>query len=182
MRYVILIILALCIVFAALNLIEASNKPKEIKEIVKQTEEIVPNALNEKELLEKGFEPVIKNLDIHFDVLNWSLKGTQKNILVIDVFANNPRDISIKNLTKNIVCNFYQDEKLLGNVSKVQEFNIVANGNLELEVNMGFIDIDTNKISCTFNEYEIKKPINPIKIETVSPSNSNDDLPLPKLF
>lgn len=191
MRYVILLILAICVIFAGLSFFDKSPEEKvktekPVKEkVLKKKESEVPKAETKEELSKLGFVPVLENEGLSIQIKEWSLKGSQKNILVVVVEIKNPKDESVKNLTKKVSCKAYKDDKFLGSFEELKEINVASKSSLDIEVAMGFVDIDTNRLECDFLDYEAKKfqPSTPkqnsfIKEET----KPKDDLPLPKLF
>lgn len=188
MRYVILLILGICVIFAGLSFLDKSPKEKvktdkPVKEkILKKKEPEVPVVQTKEDLSKLGFEPVLKDEELSINVKEWSLKGSQRNILVIIVEVKNLQDESVKGLYKKISCKAYKDDKFLGSFEETKEFNVASNSSLDFEVSMGYVDIDTNKVECEFLEYEPKKYQPSPNVFKKEESKKTEDIPLPKLF
>lgn len=191
MHYVILLILGLVILILSLSFYEDDNN-STVNPIVEKKEVIQTET--KEDLLNKGFIKVEEPKPIEevkedkqasiqpvytpeqtpefivapgffVSVKDWKLSGQQKNILTVFFDVNNGLNESIKNERKVISCQAFYNDTLLETVEVVHNFNIRRLSLTKLELNFGYVDIDTNKIVCVMQDFiepepTLVKPLN----------------------
>lgn len=114
--------------------------------------------------VEKINEPttiILPENNIEFEIKNWKLIGQQKNVLIIDLKIKNGFQKNIKNLKKNIKCfTFNKNKESLNEIITDININIKERSeNIITDINLGFVDIDTEDITCSILDYQEKKSI-----------------------
>lgn len=183
---------------------DVKTTPKmEIEEKKITVKKIQPNKEEKKEVLKKinkGENDIIslpKEEDIapktnttpenkiSLEIIDWNLKGQQKNILVTSFKISNGFAKSVKKKKQLIKCTTYDSEQNeLSKAETVIEINIKSRDEIILsDVSLGYVDIDTESISCTVTEPPAPKIIDtklkPLKDlrknRVIQPNNSNNN-------
>lgn len=151
---------------------------------VKDIKDKVDKNINtlEKEGL-NGLETVKNDLttetkDIEFKMLNWELKGQQKNILVISFEAKNNTKEILKNVKKTILCNTDNGTNK-SNIKKEIILNIKEKEKITItDETIDYVDFDISNVECIL----INQKDNKLNLSiSLNKKDNKDDVFLPPI-
>lgn len=130
-----------------------------VKNIKNEIDNSVEKLKNEpiKNILEKKEENKNTQDEIYFHVINWELKGQQKNILIINYEIENLTNELITNKNKIINC-IVKNKDIKKSIQKEMVLNIKPKDKIKInDFLIDFVNFDTDSVDCTIENKKQEK-------------------------